>query len=196
MVMVVPLLMVALAVVLPLRAWRPELIGGLRWWLLGVLAAVLVVALVSDPVGLLAGVLMAVFLTLFAWPLVGVGAAVAGALAVRSGLRPGPAAARATWARLVWTWLLAAVSLYGYGAMRVDGAFVLDPEDTCRYVTDGRYDPGGRASLFPLSDTTCGSEAVPAFVNPLLVVLAGLMVICLVGAVGARVRDGRARMEG
>ncbi|MBO2446487.1 hypothetical protein J4573_05260 [Actinomadura barringtoniae] len=187
------LLMVVLAVLLPLRAVRPGLLGRLRWWVLGVIAAALVFAGATDPRGLLAGVFLAVFVTLVAWPVVGVGAVVVGALAVRSGLKPGPEAARATWVRLSWTWLLAAISVYGYGLTRAKGTFALDPGDSCRF--GGSYDPDGHTSLLPLSDTTCGSEAVPGFVNPLLAVLVGLVVICAVGAVAAAARQGRARME-
>jgi len=189
----VPLLMVTLAVLLPLRAWRPGTFGRLRWWVLGVAGAALMYALVTDPVSLLAGIFLLVFVVLIAWPLTATAAALVLALAVRSGLRPGAEAARATWVRLSWTWLLASISLYGFGLTSAKGAFALDPDDTCR--SWGHYDPGGHTSLLPLSDTTCGAEAVPGFVNPLLAALAGLLMICVVGAVAARVRQGRARME-
>ncbi|MFC4049781.1 hypothetical protein ACFOY4_08825 [Actinomadura syzygii] len=184
-------LLVALAVLLPLRAWRPAAFGRLRWWVLGIMGGGLLAALIADPVEMLKMLVLMVFLTIIAWPVVALGAVATGVMAVRSGLRPGRAAARATWTRLVWTWLLALVALYGYGVMSTKAMWGKDPGDACRFTGTGTR-PDGSLSMLPLSDTTCGADSVPGFVNPLLALLTILLVVCTIGAVASRLQPEKA----
>ncbi|RFS84622.1 hypothetical protein D0T12_13815 [Actinomadura spongiicola] len=181
------LLVVALAVLLPLRAWRPTAFGRLRWWVLGIVGGGLVTTLVVDPIGVLGALLLTALLMIVAWPVVALAAVATGVWAVRSGLRPGQAAARTTWVRLVWTWLLALVALYSYGVMSTTTAEAKDPGDACRFSGTG-YRPDVSTSLQPLSDTTCGADSVPGFVNPLLLVLTALLAVCIVGAVASHLQ--------
>ncbi|RKS72127.1 hypothetical protein BZB76_4944 [Actinomadura pelletieri DSM 43383] len=183
------LLVVALAVLLPLRAWRPTAFGRLRWWVLGIVGGGLVTTLIVDPLGVLVTLFLTALLMIVAWPVVALAAVATGVWAVRSGIRPGQAAARATWVRLVLTWFLALLALYGYGLMNTR-TIEKDPGDACRFSATG-YQPDGSMSLLPLSDTTCGADSVPGFVNPLLMLLTALLVICVIGAVASHLQPDK-----
>ncbi|WP_433368048.1 hypothetical protein ACQPZX_40795 [Actinoplanes sp. CA-142083] len=50
-----------------------------------------------------------------------------------------------------------------------------DADDRCTIASPGSHpSPGGVTSLWPLHDTTCGPELVPAFTNPLVIASAAL----------------------
>ncbi|MDI6103800.1 hypothetical protein QLQ12_34820 [Actinoplanes sp. NEAU-A12] len=85
-------------------------------------------------------------------------------------------------------WLLSAgtasadAAFYGYGLAQTTSLSMTDAVARCAIVrpdlhgVDGPAHVGGSESLWPLHDTTCGPELVPAFVNPLV---AGLAVLCV-----------------
>ncbi|MFG2004090.1 hypothetical protein ACGFNU_33520 [Spirillospora sp. NPDC048911] len=176
--------------VLPLRSEpRP---GGLRWigWsVTAVLTAGLAIVAATAPEFALLLALIGTLYLLIGWPLAISGACVMAVAAVRSGLAPGPAAARRMWARLSWTLLLCVVAAYGYGFSHLDDAMADVKDRVCRSdASGGQVKPGGGQSLLPLSDTSCGADTVPGFVNPLLALLAGLLVVCVAGHLTARLR--------
>ncbi|WP_431880336.1 hypothetical protein [Micromonospora marina] len=80
--------------------------------------------------------------------------------------------------------VLTALATYGYGLSRMAAGLPTDPDDRCRIAMRGRmpYDPersGGSSSIWPLHDTTCGPELVPAFVNPLVAGAGAVSVVLL-----------------
>ncbi|MCP2336385.1 hypothetical protein [Actinomadura rupiterrae] len=109
---------------------------------------------------------------------------------------PAWAARPRAWGRMVWTSSLALAATYGFGLSHFDKGMSDVKDSVCR-VTLGAADapsgPGGGQSLLPLSDTTCGLDTVPGFVNPLLGALVALLVACLAGYGGARLRASRPR---
>jgi hypothetical protein len=86
----------------------------------------------------------------------------------------------------------AAIAAYGYGLGRTTSLSMADAEDRCAMGRAGPAEPlgtGGSAGLWPLHDTTCGSELVPSFVNPTVVVAVGLCAALIVLTAGARRRQ-------
>jgi hypothetical protein len=143
--------------------------------------------------------IMLVLLAL-AWPLVAMGAAALGILGLVR--LAGGQAARPTSGR--WGWLLsagtalAAIASYGYGLARTTSLSLADAEDRCAIASPDTYgydhplSSAGTQSLWPLHDTTCGPDLVPAFVNPLVVALAVLCLMLVAVTVAAKVRRGHA----
>ena len=116
-----------------------------------------------------------------AWPLLALGAAALPlwGMVVLVGARRRTSALDRAGRRRRGQWLLiagpvlTALATYGYGLSRMASGLPTDPDDRCRIAMRGRmpYDPertGGSSSMWPLHDTTCGPELVPAFVNPLV----------------------------
>ncbi|WP_344950866.1 hypothetical protein [Actinomadura miaoliensis] len=184
----VPALLVALFV-LPLRSsLSPRDLRRVGWGAAAVLSGGLLLLAAAAPKFAVLLVLLAALYLMIAWPVAVSSAGVMAVAAVRSGLSAGPTARR-TWGRMSWTWLLALVATYGYGFSHFDDAMGDVKDRVCRFDPSGGQ-PGhsGGQSLLPLSDTTCGADTVPGFVNPLLAVLAALLTVCVAGYVAIRLR--------
>ncbi|GAA2411981.1 hypothetical protein GCM10010191_21650 [Actinomadura vinacea] len=181
-----PGLLVALFVV-PLRSAQPHSRRRIAGWAAAVAGGGLLLLAAAVPEGALLLVILAALYLLIGWPWVACAACVTAAAAARSALLPGPEAARRTWARLSWTWLLGAVATYGYGAGHLNDGMLDVKEKVCRFDSSGgQVGASGGQSLLPLSDTSCGTDTVPGIVNPLLAVLVGLLAVCVTGYVKAR----------
>ncbi|MGI5487940.1 hypothetical protein [Microtetraspora malaysiensis] len=188
---VVPGLLVAVFV---LPIWSAARNGGRRrigWWAAAVLGGgLLLLAVIAPRIALLPVLAAALFLIL-GWPLTATAACVMAVVAVRSVWSSG-LTARRTWARLSWAWLLGLAATYGYGLTRLDAEMVDIKDRVCRYdASGGAAGSGGEQSLLPLSDTLCGADTVPGFVNPLLAVLAVLLAVSVAGYTWARRRARR-----
>ncbi|MFC4909788.1 hypothetical protein [Actinomadura gamaensis] len=158
-----------------------------------VLVVLVTLLAAADSRYLALGALLGILLLSTGWPL----AASAAALMVVASVRAGRSRVTAprTFARMSWTWTLALAATYGYGLDHFDADMADVKDGVCR-VTPGFSEAwsgrgGGGQSLLPLSDTTCGADTVPGFVNPLLAVLTALLVACLAGYGGARLRASR-----
>ncbi|WP_433225463.1 hypothetical protein [Microtetraspora malaysiensis] len=187
---VVPGLLVAVFVLPIWSAVRP---GGRRrigWWAAALLGVGLLLLAVIEPRYALLPVLAAALFLILGWPLTATAACVMAVVAVRS-VRSSGLTARRTWARLSWAWLLGLLATYGYGLTRLDAGMVDVKDRVCRFDYDasgGAAGSGGEQSLLPLSDTLCGADTVPGFVNPLLAVLAVLLAVSVAGYIRARRR--------
>jgi hypothetical protein len=184
-----PGLLIALFV-LPLRsAARPGDGRRVGRWIAAVPAVGLLLLAVTAPKAALLPAFIALQFVLIGWPFATVGAVVMAALAVRSGLTPEPMAARRTWARLSWTWSLGIVATYSYGLRQFDTRMADIKDRVCRFdASGGGTVAHGGQSLLPLSDTSCGADTVPVWVDPLLAILAALLAVCVAGYVRARWR--------
>ncbi|RFU37826.1 hypothetical protein DZF91_30865 [Actinomadura logoneensis] len=187
----VPGLLVLLFLVPALSSGRSAELGriGLGAALLVVVGVSLLAAFAPKYAVLLA--LVAGFGLLAGWPLAASAAllmAVASVRAGRSRAAAAPGGAR-VWSRMAWTSVLALAATYGFGLSHLDDDMRDVKDRVCRYTSEGASagHTGGQ-SLLPLSDTTCGPDTVPGFVNPLLVVLATLLVLCVGAYCGARLR--------
>jgi hypothetical protein len=142
--------------------------------------------------------IMLVLLAL-AWPLVAAGAAVLvilGLVRLARGQilrRTWPTSSRCGWLLSAGT-ALAAIASYGYGLARTTSLSMADAEDRCAIASPDTYgydhplSPTRVQSLWPLQDTSCGPDLVPAFVNPLAVALAVLCLTLVAVTVAAKVR--------
>ncbi|MFB4274240.1 hypothetical protein ACBJ59_03005 [Nonomuraea sp. MTCD27] len=191
---VVPALLVALFVLPLLSVARPRGPRRSGWRAAAVLGGGLLLLAAITPKFALLLVLIAVLYLTIGWPLAASAACVAAVAAVRSALSPGPATSPRTWGRMSWTWLLSAVATYGYGLTHLND-YMLDVKDgICRVIPSGEQaEPGGTQTLLPLSDSLCGADTVPGFVNPLLAALAGLLAASATMYVVARCSASRAR---
>ncbi|MFC5181421.1 hypothetical protein [Actinomadura harenae] len=154
------------------------------------LVGLLLLFAVSPRWALFLALLGALALTL-GWPLAASAACVMAVGSVRAvRARNGPR----VWSRMTWTWLLALAATYGFGLTHFDDAMQDVKDRVCRATPDGAVpNHDGGQSLLPLSDTSCGADTVPGYVNPLLAVLAALVVVCVAGYGSARLRAGRPR---
>ncbi|WP_433355939.1 hypothetical protein ACQP25_18385 [Microtetraspora malaysiensis] len=184
--------LLVVAVVLPLRSSvRHRARRRIGWWAAALLGGgLLLLAAIAPRIALLP-VLCVALILIFGWPLTATAACVMAVAAVRSGRSSG-LTARRTWARLSLTWLLGLAATYGYGLTRLDAEMVDIKDRVCRYdASGGAAGSGGEQSLLPLSDTLCGADTVPGFVNPLLAVLAVLLAVSVAGYTWARRRARR-----
>ncbi|GAA4604807.1 hypothetical protein GCM10023195_16480 [Actinoallomurus liliacearum] len=182
----VPGLLVALFVLPLWAAARPGDLRRMGWWAAAVLGGGLLLLTVTAPKFALLVLGDALLLTL-GWPLATSAACLMAVAAVRSALSQGPRAAR-TWARSSWAGLLSVVATYGYGLSHLDDGMT-DKDRVCRFAPSGvRTGHNGGQSLLPLSDTTCGPDTVPAFVNPILAVLTVLLALSLAAHVAVRLK--------
>ncbi|MDI6104098.1 hypothetical protein QLQ12_36455 [Actinoplanes sp. NEAU-A12] len=144
----------------------------------------------------MAALYLVLVLVALGWPLVAVGACALVILALArlaGGQGASPASGRWEWP-LSAGMAMAAIASYGYGLARTTSLLMTDAEDRC--VIASRTAVGyehpvssvGATSLWPLHDTTCGPDLVPAFVNPLVVTLALLCLTLVVVTAAARVR--------
>ena len=157
-------------------------------------------------VALMVAYVVLVLLTL-AWPLLAVGAAALplwGLLVLVNARRrmstPDPARRqrRVRWLLIAGP-VLTALATYGYGLSRMASGLPTDPDDRCRIAMRGRmpYDPertGGSSSMWPLHDTTCGPELVPAFVNPLVTGSAVVSVVLVAAMAWLTIRARRSNV--
>jgi hypothetical protein len=173
----VPALLVALFVVPLLTAERPVDWRRIGLWGTAALALGWALLAVVDLKMAALPLIFAVLLLVFGWPFAVSGACVVAVAAVRS-------SGRRMWGRLTWAALLGLVGTYGYGLNHMDDGLTDLKDKACRYApSEGLTGDwtSGKQSLLPLSDTSCGADAVPGFVNPLLVVLAVLLVVSVAG---------------
>ncbi|MFF4778701.1 hypothetical protein ACFY05_38345 [Microtetraspora fusca] len=185
---VVPGLLVAVFV-LPIRsAVRHRGLRRTGWWAAVLPGGALLLLAAFAPRLALLPVLAAALFLILGWPLTATAACVMAVAAVRSLRSSGPTAGRRTWARLSWTWLLGLLATFGYGLTRLDAEMVDVKDRVCRFDPSRPAGPRGGQSLLPLSDTSCGADTVPGFVNPLLAVLAALLLVCVAGYIRARRR--------
>ena len=127
-----------------------------------------------------------VFVTLtllgLAWPVIAVGAVVliiVAVLAVRGDQirRDRLRALNRAGLLLTLAAALTAISAYGYGLSETTFGLFTDIDDACAISRSGASPAdGGSQSMWPLTDTTCGADLVPSFVNPLVVGSAVLFV--------------------
>lgn len=176
--------------VLPLRsAARPGDLRRIGWSAAAVLGGGLLLLAVTAPKFALLPVLVVGLGLILGWPLAASGACLMAIAAVRSGISPerGPAQ---TSARSSWAWLLALAATYGYGLTHLDDGMLDVKDRVCRASTPsgGQVGHSGGQSLLPLSDTSCGADTVPGFVNPLLAILAALLALSVAGHIPARRR--------
>ncbi|WP_026414961.1 hypothetical protein [Actinomadura oligospora] len=187
----IPALLVALLVVQALSSTRPAVVAGGA----GLLVAGLLVLAAFELKFVLLLALLGMLGLMVGWPVVASAACLMVVASVRSGrVRQGSR----VWSRMAWTWALALAATYGFGLSHFYDD-VLDLKDGgCRFTSEvgaAGYAGGheGGQSLVPLSDTTCGADTVPGFVNPLLALLAALAVACLAGYAATRLRTARPR---
>ncbi|HWS38853.1 MAG TPA: hypothetical protein VN408_39700 [Actinoplanes sp.] len=159
----------------------------------------------------MASLYLVLVLVALGWPLV---AAAAGALVIRALVRltGGQAEPGATLTPNRWGWTLsagtamAAIACFGYGLTRTTFLSMTDADDRCALASrnassyEHPFSPSsdGAMSLWPLRDTTCGPDLVPAFLNPLVVALAVLcltLAVVTAAATAKRVRPRRLRAE-
>jgi hypothetical protein len=133
------------------------------------------------------------------WPLVAVGACALVILALVR-LAGGQVEQGASPTSGRWGWPLsagiavAAIASYGYGLARTTSLLMTDAEDRCVIASRNAFgyehplSSAGATSLWPLHDTTCGPDLVPAFINPLVVALSVLCLTLVVVTAAARAR--------
>ncbi|MCO5996012.1 hypothetical protein [Actinoallomurus rhizosphaericola] len=170
--------------------------GALRragWWAAAVLGGGLLLLAVTAPKFVLLPALIAAFSLALGWPLATSAACLMAVAAVRSGLSSAPRAAL-TWGRSSWAVLLAVVATYGYGLSHLDEGMADVKDRVCRFdPSGGAMRHGGGRSLLPLHDTSCGTDTVPAFVNPFLATLTVLLAASVAAHLTARFKARRTR---
>lgn len=218
----VPGLLVTLFLAPALSSGRPGSLGRVGAWAAVLLAVGLLLLFAVAPMYALLLEFLAMLLLSIGWPLAASAALLMAIASVRAEkargaarsdapARAGGTPARASggvlggtsggvlggarvWGRMAWTWLLALAATYGFGLTHFDDDMQDVKDSVCRVT----FEPAaagheGGQTFLPLSDTSCGADTVPGFVNPLLAVLASLLVVCLAGYGGARLRSGRPR---
>ncbi|MGX6602647.1 hypothetical protein ACWKSP_10985 [Micromonosporaceae bacterium Da 78-11] len=139
----------------------------------------------------------ALVLMALGWPVIAVGASVMGVLGLALlGVGNAGRAAPGWW--LTAGAVSAAIASYGYGLRRTTSLSMADFDDRCRLAfraahrTGFSADADGVESFWPLHDTTCGPELVPAWVTPVTLGFAASAVVILALTIWIKVR-GRAR---
>ncbi|MEV5576146.1 hypothetical protein AB0L06_39460 [Spirillospora sp. NPDC052269] len=185
----VPGLLVALFAAPALSSRRPGELGRVAAGaaVLLVVGLLLLVAVAPEYTLLLA--LLGALLLMIGWPLAASAACLMAVASVRAGRARNVAR---VWARMAWTWLLALAATYGFGLAHFDDDMLDAKDGVCRITSEtASVGHEGGQSLLPLSDTSCGADTVPGFVNPLLTVLTALVVLCLAGYGATRLRASR-----
>ncbi|MEV4257607.1 hypothetical protein AB0J52_30990 [Spirillospora sp. NPDC049652] len=195
-VALVPSLLVTLFLAPALSSARSAELGkvGLGAVFLLVVGVLLLVVVAPKYAVLLA--LLGVLALTFGWPMAASAAAVMVVASVRAGrsrAAAAPGGAR-VWSRMAWTSVLALAATYGFGLSHLDDDMMDVKDRVCRYTAENASTGHrGGQSLLPLSDTSCGADTVPGYVNPALAVLASLLVLCLAAYFGARLRTRHPR---
>jgi hypothetical protein len=147
----------------------------------------------------MAAVYIPLVLVALGWPLAAVGACALAILALVR-LAAGQVGRSASPTSGRWGWPLsagmavAAIAFYGYGLARTTSLLMTDAEDRCVIASRNAFgseqplSSAGATSLWPLHDTTCGPDLVPAFINPLVVTSAVLCLTLVVVTAVVRVR--------
>ncbi|MFD0852402.1 hypothetical protein ACFQ07_09225, partial [Actinomadura adrarensis] len=179
--------------VVPLRtAERPVDWRRIGLWTGAVLVAGWALLAANDLKMAALPLIFAWFYLVLGWPFAVSGAAVMAVTAVRAsgrGMWERLAWERLAWGRLAWASALGLAGTYGYGLNRLDNGLTDVKDKVCRHEPSEGFTGGwtpGNQSLLPLSDTSCGADTVPWFVNPVLVVLAVVLVAGVVGYVRTR----------